>query len=676
MKISPIRQQQCLLLLLIFVFAGSGYANPIEPRSKQGAGSFKGIPISTIRDLSRQIDDMLVKDCEQHDITPNPLTSDSAFLRRVFLDIVGRIPTYEEAKTFLDSREPAKRSQLIDHLLNSEGYVSREFNYWADLLRIQSRMQNVPGQPYIDWLKDSLRENKPYDRMVRELIGSEGYIWENGAAGYYLRDAGMPLDHMANTFQVFLGTQLVCAQCHDHPFDDWTQRAYYEQAAFIYGVKTADPQVNRRFRAFGAGQKNETASPETMAMARRLVRPLRYRVNETQSRLRLPDDYKYNDAEPKALVEPRTIFGDAVDLKNGESPRDAYANWLTSPNNPRFSTVIANRLWKRAMGVGLIEPVDDVKEDDSASNAELMEFLSKLVRDLDFDLKQYCRVLYNTRAFQRQATTGDLVEGDTYRFPGPTLERMSAEHLWDSLVGLIVPDVDERAGVQRPDARYSMAKDLLHKNPDEILAIAEEQARSDNTKRQPQRRMQELQKSIREAEEAGDRTRVSQLRDEVSALRRNADGAAGMLRAPRNGEARKIDRQTDSRWKGFPSELVRASEIQSPAPPQHFLRQFGQSDRETIENANREANVPQILTLLNGPVYSQLTKPNSLFYRNLAAAPTPLAKLQVVFLSILSRNPTVSEANALVPELESRGRDALADISWALINTREFAFIQ
>ena len=183
-------------------------------------------------------------------------------------------------------------------------------------------------------------------------------------------------------------------------------------------------------------------------------------------------------------------------------------------------------------------------------------------------------------------------------------------------------------------------------------------------------------KSIREAEEAGDRTRVSQLRDEVSALRRNADGAAGMLRAPRNGEARKIDRQTDSRWKGFPSELVRASEIQSPAPPQHFLRQFGQSDRETIENANREANVPQILTLLNGPVYSQLTKPNSLFYRNLAAAPTPLAKLQVVFLSILSRNPTVSEANALVPELESRGRDALADISWALINTREFAFIQ
>lgn len=667
---------QCPVFLLVFLFTLSGYANGLDGNSKRTVRSLKRVPIAKVRALSRQIDDMIVKSYKEHEITPNSISSDSLFLRRIYLEVIGRIPSYQEATAFLDSPEPAKRSRLIDHLLNSEGYVSREFNYWADLLRIQSRMRNVPGQPYIDWLKKSLRQNKPYDQLVSELISAEGYIWEDGAAGYYLRDAGMPLDHMSNTFQVFLGTQLVCAQCHDHPYDDWSQRDYYEQSAFIYGVKTADPKVNRKFRMFGARAKNDNVSAETKVMARRIVRPLRYRVNETPSKLRLPDDYQYEDAKPKSVVEPATIFGNDIELSEGESPRDAYARWLTSHDNPRFSTVIANRLWKRVMGLGLIEPVDDLKEDYTASNPELMKFLAQTLIDLKFDLKQYLRVLYNTRTFHRMVSTDELVAGEDYAFPGPILARMSAEQLWDSFVGLIVPDVDDRRGVQRTDQRYAMAKELVGKDSKEILAIAESESAIDKVRRDSQEKIRTLQKRLEQLEKLGNGKGAKQLKQEIAAVRKNASAANSMSRSARYGGQRSKGKRVEARWKGLPAYLVRASELQSPAPNQHFLRQFGQSDRETIENSDRSANVPQILTLMNGPIYTELQKPQSLFNRNIKAASAPMEKLEIIFVSILSRRPTIAEANALGPEFHSRGNKAAADISWALLNTREFAFVQ
>ena len=117
---------------------------------------------------------------------PNPISSDARFVRRIYLDVVGRIPSYDEADTFLKSKDKQKRSKLIDKLLDSEGYVSHHFNYWADLLRIRSRMRYAPAQPYIDFVKQSLRDNKPYDRFVRELLTAQGYTWDNGAAGYTL----------------------------------------------------------------------------------------------------------------------------------------------------------------------------------------------------------------------------------------------------------------------------------------------------------------------------------------------------------------------------------------------------------------------------------------------------------------------------------------------------------
>ncbi|MEM7386286.1 MAG: DUF1549 domain-containing protein, partial [Verrucomicrobiota bacterium] len=216
---------RCRLLsftsLVLFASSFSIWADPVADRK-----------------FSQEIDRLIEQGFRKHKVKPNPPASDDVFLRRIYLDIAGRIPTLEEVDAFDQTDAPNKRTRLIEKLLRSEAYVSHSFNYWADILRVKSDIRGDAGEPYAAWVKQSLRENKPYDKMVFELLTASGNVWDNGAVGYYMRDAGMPLDNMAYTTQVFLGTQMVCAQCHDHPFDKWKQKEFYEMAAYTYGVDT------------------------------------------------------------------------------------------------------------------------------------------------------------------------------------------------------------------------------------------------------------------------------------------------------------------------------------------------------------------------------------------------------------------------------------------------------
>jgi hypothetical protein len=158
------------------------------------------------------------------------------------LDIIGRIPTMQETQAFLQSTDKDKRAKLIDALLASEGYTQHMFHFWADLLRVQSRANGGQGEmtskPYLEHVKRRIRENMPYDAFVRELLTAQGKVWDNPAIGYYMRDLGMPLDNLSNTTRVFLGTRIECAQCHNHPFDKWTQMQFYQMAAFTFPLET------------------------------------------------------------------------------------------------------------------------------------------------------------------------------------------------------------------------------------------------------------------------------------------------------------------------------------------------------------------------------------------------------------------------------------------------------
>jgi len=661
-----------------------------QPSSNRNhAASVQSVrPVQEVLQRARKIDQLIQNNYKKQKLRPNAPAAQDVFMRRVSLDITGRIPTYREAKRYLDKRGANKRTQLIDQLLDSPGYISHQFNQWADILRIKSNLQYAPGKPYIDWIKTKLRNNTPYDKMVSELLLSGGYVWENGAAGYYQRDVGMPLDNMSNTTQIFLGTRLVCAQCHDHPFDVWTQLEYHEMAAFTYGIATRTPRgVNSNIDTLSSLLGKEPPSKQSKSYTRQAVynmsRSLSYYTLEVKKNLRLPHDYKYDDAKPKEVIEPATIFGDDIEVGEGESRRAKYVAWMTSPINPRFTKVIANRLWKQVFGVGLIEPVDDIRESSAASNPLLLKYLTQMMTDLNYDIKQYLRVLYNTKLYQRQASRNEYDRTKPFYFTGPLLRRMSAEQMWDSMLTLAIPDPDGRKGNQAIGNYNHIYLERLRRTPaEDLLEIAKQNGRVMYAQRQFQVKWGELQakkKKDTSQAKAIDR-QMSELRDEynvaVAELKKQQTTQPVELSKEELRKLKDDDNYSDKKWKDYDRQLVRASELIQPAPLGHFLRQFGQSDREQIENAYYDASVPQVLTMINGPLFKLMMQKNSVLVKLVNKQKSKREKVRIIYLSILGRQPTSAESNDAVAEIKKWKNEGYANLVWAMLNTRQFAFIQ
>lgn len=574
-----------------------------------------------------KIDELVAKNYAKYNIRPNPLTTDEQFVRRAYLDITGTIPTYQETKRFLADRDPAKRSRLIDLLLNSREHAGHMYNYWADILRLRDRevTNNAPGRLYNEWVKVSLEKNVPYDQWVYEMLTAEGKYFENPATGYVLRDSGMPLDLMNNTIRIFLGTQIGCAQCHDHPFDKWKRKEFYEIAAYTFGTATRRSANDKMFGKGNVVQrlreelKKVDASYDGGGKYNRFLQGNLIEVYANNAKLTLPHDYQYDDGKPNDPVKPRTIFDPQPVLGKNDSPRVVFAKWLTSPDNPRFATTIANRMWKRLFGVGQIEPVDDMKDDSVAENPELMEFLRQEMIRLRFNLKEFQRILLNTQVYQREASREEVTPGDEYHFPGPILRRMTAEQVWDSFITLAVWNPEDYQ--MEPARVQAQLLDL-----DLKTATAEEIYKRD----------QEL---------------------------REATG--GKANSARN---------KDYTYQGV--LLARASELPCPMPPGHFLRQFGQSDRESIEASSTDGSVPQILQMFNGPITHMILHEKSLMYHTVTKEDRPEERVNVIFLTILSRRPTEEERKVALEEIKAHGNAGYGNVIWSLVNTREFLFIQ
>ena len=662
--------------------------------------------------------------------------NEAALVRRLYLSLAGRIPTYQEINSYLSNTSDKKKSQLIEELTESSGYDSHMFNWWADLLRLKSRMrggnQIQAGQLYNHWVKEQVVQNVPFDQMAYSLVTAEGYPWENGAVGYYLRDAGMPLDNMSNTAQIFLGTQMVCAQCHNHPFDKWTQMEYYKMASFTYGISTRMGQglqkkigqyFNRQTKGLSKIEKRKLGNSQKVQVLRKaiqeMVQPLRYGATHTGKKLNLPHDYQYDDAKPKTVVNSEPIFAPDSLNEEIENPVNAYGQWIISTNNPRFTKVISNRMWKKVFGRGIIEPVDDLRDDSESSIPELLTHLESLMVRVKYDLKEFQKILHNVEAFEREATGRELTSVEKYYFEAPILKRMSAEQLWDSIVALSIPEVDERkANPSKVEFRLTNFENYQKKvegmSDKKFVQLAKKGAK-ENTR--INNNMNQIQLKIREAQEEDDRQAVSMLRREYGKKRNEQRSLFAGLVMGSEFDAQSLYRggqsigSSDTRWKGYSGNLMRASEIETPAPPGHFLREFGQSDREVIENASSESSVPQALTLLNGVFYKALFDPKSPLSKNLLQAESSEEKIKVLFLSILNRNPSSEELTqslAMVtsspkvpyqiplpkkvsPEKRTKYLKSIKDkkqklayyndrdfrgIAWSLINTRQFSFIQ
>lgn len=603
----------------------------------------------------------------------NPPANDEQFVRRVYLDIAGRIPNYDEASTFIKSGDPAKRSQLIDMLLDSDGYKTTLYNYFAEMLRVKDQFEqdNVRGTPYMMWIKEQIAKNRPWNEMVYDMITADGKLWHNGAAGYLLRDAGMPLDNLANTLTVFLGTDVACAQCHDHPFADWTQMQFYEMASF-FGATTT--------RLTARDMKNKEANPMTRLMAgiepiieksgqdiKRLRNGIQNYISANQVAIKdrdmngtkLPHDYKYKDGKPGDPVAPKFVTWSPSDKSNPaykqgkkdeEKLRTSFANWMTHPQNPRFAMTIANRMWKRAFGAGVAEPVTNIDDPSNASNPELIKHLANEMVRVKFDLKQFMRIVYNTRAYQSEATTENIVMGEKYYFQGPMLRRMSAEQAWDSYMTLVLG---------QPDSYKAPLQDLYSKSVDLNLDTVDPQTVL--IKYSAFRGMAAKERALM----GGDLSMAGEdmmMEEKASKSTKKTEVAAAT-----DGPGKIIE------YEGM--RLMRASEIQQPAPNGHFLIDFGQSPRNLIDGSTKVGNVPQVLMMMNGKAQKMLTSPESLIFRNMEKVRDPSEKVERMFLTIMNRKPTMNEKD-IAKRVLGGGEDGYANMIWALINTREFMFIQ
>jgi hypothetical protein len=690
----------------------------------------------------QQIDAILAKAWKEAGLQPNPPASDEVFLRRVYLDVIGRIPSHTEAVTFLDSKDPAKRAKLIDTLLGSEGYVNHFYHFWADILRISTATpageNTIPL--YIEWVRDSLRKNKPYDQFVRELITASGPASKNGAVGYYVRDRGMPLDHMANTVRIFLGTRLECAQCHDHPFDTWSQMDFFHMAAFTYGVNPNGTNYESVSKAQQAVQKaadlDDTRKRDLRAAMTEITQLVRnnYEITYRDQLPKLPHDYKYDNAKPNEIIKPRTMFGIDPAIAKPEDRVEIYADWLASRENPMFTKVIANRLWKKVMGVGLHEPVDEFTEASEPSHPELMKFLEDQMVAHNYDMKAFLRLVLNSQVYQRQTSTSDIPLGEPYDLRGPALRRMTAEQIWDSIVTLVnpTPEIADWKRDQLFDLRMAeqvAMQSVLGSTPeDKIMEAARQVSQVQKELRDEDER---IRKAIEVAQKAGDKEKVKELSRESTTVRGrlrekvmemvyrpamtrskivevamnlptgetievspmmmdgSGNSSAELRKIQEEAEKKMIETEMDRFGMADPKEraqyagfrkgslsMLRAAHVGSPAPAGHFLREFGQSDRDTIENANYDASVPQALALLNGNTFGQVSHPQSVLNRTVKAAATPEAKIDAIYLSVLGRKASEKERKLILSHTAARGGNLPTDLAFALLNGQEFWYVQ
>jgi len=663
----------------------------------------RGAPLDTPHSLepAARVDELIERHLARTGVVAPPITDDETFVRRAYLDIVGRIPTNREAESFFRSDEEDKRDALIHELLNSPGFVSHSFNYWADILRIKSMLaRRTSGEPYIHWMKETLAENTPYDEWVAELLsaGGPGHAPDNGATGLLLRDRNMPEDSMSNTVRIFLGTRLECAQCHDHPFDQWTQRQYFEMTAFMgdidYILRTDDFPQAERYKPI-IEEKVEEHGRAASGAFRKLFETVATGIKGSGTGLaKLPEDYQYDDAEPGDLVQAKTIFGDDPGLEPFIPPKDkrlrrrmrryqgkdpdfheeldsraVFAGWLTDKDTPRFTTVIANRMWKRVFGVGLIEPVDDIKDDTEASLPALMVLLEELMRDVDYDLRAFLEILYSTDAYQREC----VVDREDFAFQSPLLRRMSAEQTWDSMLTLVIPAIDET--ISEPEVValdvYEQYEDMLsmseqefeeeldimilrYQNPQAYREARKEQRDKETSRNLP--RVRALAQQLKDARKRGDAVSTERIIQELRDL--GVDGVRGRDRQRVNYAAR-------------------ASELSAPAPDGHFLRNFGQSDRTLIEASHDDANVPQILNLLNGFVEERLlNQTQAVLRREMIRARLPAKQISTAYIGVLAREPESEEMAMWLRLMRADPRQGTQDLIWTLLNTHEFLFIR
>ena len=362
-------------------------------------------PEDVYKSLPRQnyIDDLVWLKLKTLGITPSRPCDEPVFLRRAYLDIIGRGPTVSEARQYLDSSSPKRREELIDTLLGDSEYAEHWANKWTDLLRPNPYHVGIKATlAYDTWIRDAFRKNKPYDQFVRELVTARGSTFREGNTVMF-RDRRSPDELTTIVSQLFLGIRLECAKCHHHPFEVYGQDEFYSFAAYF-------AKLSRK----GTGISAPISGSEEFIFAGAngvVNHPLKH-----------------------TPMQPKPLFGTAPSLEGVEDPREALMEWMTSDQNPYFAQAMANRVWADLMGRGFVDPVDDLRATNPPSNAALLKALADDFRDQKYDIKKLIRRIATSYVYSLDAAPNDRNAADHRNFSRHYRTRLRAEVLLDTVI--------------------------------------------------------------------------------------------------------------------------------------------------------------------------------------------------------------------------------------------------
>jgi Protein of unknown function (DUF1553)/Protein of unknown function (DUF1549)/Bacterial Ig-like domain (group 2) len=343
------------------------------------------------------IDELVFSKLKRLNIVPSELCTDEEFLRRAHLDLIGVLPTAEEARKFLAGRASNKRAELVDELLDRPEYADFWGLYWSDRLSNSRQFLYEKGTFFFQqWLREAMAQNLPYDQFARELVTATGGLYEVAPTSYYplMKKAE---DMATTTSQVFLGVGLECARCHDHPFEKWKQNDFLGLAAFFAQVRHKN-RIRQNERVLYLDPKRELLHPKN-----------------------------------KQPVVPKFLGGQPVKVEPGRDRREALADWMTASTNPFFARAIVNRLWKHFLGRGLVEPVDDFRVTNPPTNEALLDALAEDFIRHKYDLKHLFRTIVGSRVYQLSAQPNGTNKDDKQFYARFYLKRLNAEELLDGI---------------------------------------------------------------------------------------------------------------------------------------------------------------------------------------------------------------------------------------------------
>lgn len=362
-----------------------------------------GIPVASLPAERNFIDSLVFKNLKLLGLPPSQLCDDATFLRRVTIDIAGRLPTYEEAVAFEKDSDPLKRDSLISRLLDSEEYANYFALKWGAILRnkVEQNVSRSGNFLFHSWIRDSLRKNVPYDVLVRQILTASGAVSQNPAVNWF-QHVQLQDEQVQDSAQIFLGVRIQCAKCHHHPYEKWSQEDYWGLAAYFSNVRSKDGMAQGERRIYSQRNRAVSRHPKT-----------------------------------NAEILPAGLDAESIEIGIDEDPRMALADWVTSKENPFFARALANRYWKHFFGRGIVDPEDDMRATNPPSNPELLDALEKHFAEHNYDLKDMVRTICTSSTYQLSEIPNDFNAKDTQAFSRYYPRRLSAEVMLDSIDELL-----------------------------------------------------------------------------------------------------------------------------------------------------------------------------------------------------------------------------------------------